>query len=234
MVKKPLHYGHRSRMRDKFVASEFDNFNDHEIIEMLLFYSIPRVDTNPLAHELLNHFGSLSSVLDSTVDSLMKFGLSERSATFLNMIPELSLAYICDKNYNHNKIFRESAFKKRVISYFLRNQRNVILVALFDAAGSELFFGPFRHEDSRLMASKLTDLSMKYCAVSSIICTRSSSGIAVPASEDIEMMTCICNSLNSINVWLKNWYVVSDSDLRSMSGQQELSHLFVSKNSNDS
>ena len=73
MLKKPLHSGHRSRIRDKFVASEFDNFNDHEIIEMLLFYSIPRVDTNPIAHELLNHFGSLSSVLDSTIESLKDF-----------------------------------------------------------------------------------------------------------------------------------------------------------------
>ena len=229
MLKKPLHSGHRSRIRDKFVASEFDNFNDHEIIEMLLFYSIPRVDTNPIAHELLNHFGSLSSVLDSTIESLKDFGLSERSATFLNMIPELSMAYICDKNYNHKKIFRESAFKKRVVSYYLRNQKNVILLALFDATGTELFFGPFLYDDNDVLASKFTNLSMKYCASSSLICTRSNSGLAVPSIEDIETITSICNSLNSINVWMKNWYVVSDTDLKSMSGRQEYSHLFVSK-----
>ena len=54
------HDGHRARLRGEFLARA-DSFPDHKLLELLLFYANPRKDTNPLAHELLDHFGSLSA-----------------------------------------------------------------------------------------------------------------------------------------------------------------------------
>ena len=60
-----LHSGHRRRMLDKFHKFGVDAFNDHELLEVLLFFAMRQCDTNPLAHRLMKHFGSLHAVLEA-------------------------------------------------------------------------------------------------------------------------------------------------------------------------
>ena len=67
-----LHEGHRKRMKERFIKSGLDDFAPHNILELLLFYSIPRGDTNPVAHRLIDTFGSLSGVFDATPEELAK------------------------------------------------------------------------------------------------------------------------------------------------------------------
>ena len=62
---KNIHEGHRNRLRDRYERSSLEDFADHEIVELLLTYAIPRGDVNPQAHALVNRFGSLSGVLDA-------------------------------------------------------------------------------------------------------------------------------------------------------------------------
>ena len=62
------HYGHRQRLKDRFLQTGFTGFDAHGILELLLFYSIPQRDTNDLAHELVNRFGSLSGVFDASYE----------------------------------------------------------------------------------------------------------------------------------------------------------------------
>ena len=86
--KEVLHSGHRQRMRQRFLLSDFDGFAEHEILEVLLYYAIPRIDTNEIAHRLLHHFGSLSAVFDADPQELVKVkGVSEHTAVLLKMIP---------------------------------------------------------------------------------------------------------------------------------------------------
>ena len=66
------HYGHRQRLKDRFLQTGFTGFDAHGILELLLFYSIPQRDTNDLAHELVNRFGSLSGVFDASYEDLVK------------------------------------------------------------------------------------------------------------------------------------------------------------------
>ncbi len=65
-----IHHGHRQRLKERFRKEGLDNFDDLYVLELLLFYCIPRVDTNPLAHRLLDHFGSLTAVLDASAEEL--------------------------------------------------------------------------------------------------------------------------------------------------------------------
>lgn len=89
-----MHKGHRERMRKKFLKSGFDGFADHEILEMLLYYSIPRKNTNDLAHELLDKYNSLTNVFEATPEGLMSVsGVSEVTAVLLTMVPKLSKVY---------------------------------------------------------------------------------------------------------------------------------------------
>ena len=91
---KNLHAGHRQRMKQRFIDYGFQGMQQHEILEILLYYAIPRKDTNPLAHRLLDRYGSFAKVCDSPVDELQRnFGMSESAAVLLKMIPELARTY---------------------------------------------------------------------------------------------------------------------------------------------
>lgn len=66
------HAGHRQRMRERFLAGGLEGFADHEVLELMLFYAIPQRNVNPLAHRLLDRFGTLHAVLEAPVEELMK------------------------------------------------------------------------------------------------------------------------------------------------------------------
>ena len=94
-----IHAGHRERLRQRFSENGFDGFQQHEILEFVLGYAIPQKDLNPLAHELIDRFGSLSGVLDASADDLKKVnGIGDYSATLLSMMPGLFRVYSDSKN----------------------------------------------------------------------------------------------------------------------------------------
>lgn len=95
-----IHSGHRQRLKERYMTSGFESFSDHEILELLLFYVIPRRDTNYIAHHLLDTFGSISKVLDASSEELKKAGLSESTAVFLRFYPNVIGKYLEDRNYN--------------------------------------------------------------------------------------------------------------------------------------
>ena len=86
-VERNPHQGHRRRMLDKFGRFGVDAFADHELLEVLLYYTIRQGDTNPIAHALMQHFGSLHAVLEATADQLCEVeGVGSRTAEYLSLI----------------------------------------------------------------------------------------------------------------------------------------------------
>lgn len=115
-----MHQAHRLRMKQKFLEYGIGGFADHEIIEFLLFYAIPRKDVNPLAHKLISHFGSLSAVLEASVDSLMQVdGIGEHSAIlinlFFNFLINITETPTCAPN------FLQPLLQKPIAKLFLMN-----------------------------------------------------------------------------------------------------------------
>lgn len=87
---KNLHKEHRERVRKRFLKHGFGTFDDHVILEALLYYTIPRKDTNPLAHILINRFGSLNGVFNASYDELISVeGVGDSTATFILMLRSL-------------------------------------------------------------------------------------------------------------------------------------------------
>lgn len=88
--------GHRQRMRDRFYdgGEVFDNFKPHEVLEMILYFTIPRRNTNELAHALIDRFGSFHGVLNADRNDLLDFGLTENTVALLKMIPAFSNFYM--------------------------------------------------------------------------------------------------------------------------------------------
>ena len=81
-----LHAGHRERMRTRFLERGVRDMEDHQILELMLFYALPRVDTNPVARQLLAEFGSLNNVLNAPIQSLLTVpGVGEETAVYLKL-----------------------------------------------------------------------------------------------------------------------------------------------------
>ena len=93
-----LHDGHRARVKRRFLEHGADVFDDHQLLELLLYYSVPQGDTNPLAHRLINEFGSLSAVLDASVEDLLKVpGVGQHTAILLHLITPLTRRYLLSR-----------------------------------------------------------------------------------------------------------------------------------------
>lgn len=84
-------------MTQRFREEGLDSFNQVQMLELLLFYCIPRKDTNELAHRLIDRFGSVSRVMDAPISELMKIpGVGENTATFLHLIKAAGRYYQVD------------------------------------------------------------------------------------------------------------------------------------------
>ncbi|MCH5160039.1 MAG: RadC family protein [Clostridiales bacterium] len=86
--------GHRARLRARIMKEGLDGFQDHEVLEFLLFQFLPYKDTNKIAHNLLNSFGSFSEVINASPEQLMTVkGVSEVTACNLTILKEVFVRY---------------------------------------------------------------------------------------------------------------------------------------------
>lgn len=96
---KNLNAGHRKRMRHKYIKGGIEVFAEHEIIELLLFSTVPRKNTNKMAHQILNEFGSLHALFDATPQEILRrTEVSEQTAVLFSMIPQIFKRYSYSKN----------------------------------------------------------------------------------------------------------------------------------------
>ena len=213
------HSGHRERMRERFLQSRFDGFEEHQILEMILYYVYPRNDTNPLAHRLLDAFGSISAVLDAPVDALVNAGLTKNAATFLVMLPDISRVYLSDRNNNKSKIINFDKLGEFFISKFIGRAEEAMILLLADAKGKEIYCGVVSKGSlhaSEAPIRKIIDLAMRYNAATAVIAHNHPSGVALPSRNDIAATSAIAKALNLIGVMLVDHIIVSDDDFVSL------------------
>lgn len=92
--KENIHSGHRERLKKQYSLNGINTMTDIQKLELLLFYAIPQKDTNPIAHALLNRFGTIKGVLNASVRELCSVdGIKENSATYLKLVS--NMANVC-------------------------------------------------------------------------------------------------------------------------------------------
>lgn len=227
--KKNVHEGHRERMRNKYVNKGIEVFEQHEILEMLLFYAIPRKNTNDIAHRLLEACGSLSAVFDAPIDILMQQGLSYNAAVLLHMIPDLSRAYQSDKFDNEEKIITDENIGKKMVHLFAGKNEECVYAFFLDAKGKEKYSGIISKGDASsapLFSKDIVGIAARCKAVTVIIAHNHPSGVAFPSRADLEATADIADALDTIGIHLADHIIVADRDYISLSSTPPFSRMF--------
>ena len=128
-----LHIDHRKRLRMRFIKNGLSSFEPHNILELLLFFSIPRVDTNNIAHTLLERYKTLSAVFDADIEDLMRIpGIGENSAVLIKLIPELSRAYMMDKLTRYPNFGDLDKVGEYLTNYYIGAVRETVVLLLLN------------------------------------------------------------------------------------------------------
>ena len=210
------HGGHRERIRERFRREGLDSFTDIQVLELLLFYCIPRKDTNPIAHGLLDRFGSLSQVLEAPVEELCKVeGVGESAAVFLRLIPQAGRYYMNDRA-SQTKLLPtlESCAAYLTPRFIGRNVETMFLLCL-DAKCKVLCCRKIAEGDvnsTGLSPRKIVETALGVNASSVVLAHNHPGGLAIPSWEDIQVTHQIAAALAAVEVKLVDHIIVADDD----------------------
>ena len=215
-----MHEGHRERIKKKYLLDGIDKFNDHEILELALYYAIPRKNTNEIAHALIDKFGTFSAVFDAPVNMLKQVpGMGESAALFIKLIPDLARAYIDGSMSTEGKLFTiKEACDKLALKFIGRKEETVALM-LFDSKNKMLYNGIINKGTVNavdLYARKIIELIVMYNASAGIIAHNHPSGVALPSAADLESTERLKSIFKSMGVNFIDHIIVADGDYVSL------------------
>lgn len=163
--KTQIHKGHRQRLKDKVRKAGLNYLSEHEILELLLTYTIPQKDTNPLAHSLIDSYSSLSDCIDADYYDLMKIkGIGEETALFFKILSSLIDIYKDNKQSNKDVFVRNT---KDAVIYFRKHFNikpkefmAIICISKLGRIVNRIMFDGYDDTEvkfnTKLMAEKLT------------------------------------------------------------------------------
>ena len=220
-----LHGGHRARMRERVLRSGPESLADHELLAMLLFYSIPRSDTNDTAHRLIERFGSISAALEARIEHLGDVeGVGESSALFLRLVGELARRYAAQKLEVGEP---EGVFDtpEKIASFlyprFLGVTVERVYLLLFDN-GMRLLDCMHVCDGSvsgvLISTRRMVERVVAKNAAAVILAHNHPGGMAVPSGEDLRLTRQIDHSFRLLEIPLLEHYVFSDHSFAPIMG----------------
>lgn len=213
------HDGHRQRLKTEFLARP-DSFPDHKLLELLLFYANPRSDTNPLAHELLDQFGSLAGVLDASPEELQKVkGVGEHAAVLFKAAKELSGRYLTARTQVDDIAQSSRDYYALLQPYFFgaRNEQTCLLCM----DGKHKVLGIRKLGEGNVNAVNITirliaEAALSLNASAVVLAHNHVSGIAFPSSEDIATTDNLAPFLARMGIELVDHLIFVDDDMVSL------------------
>lgn len=225
------HEGHRERLKARFAAEGLDHFEPHVILEMILFYALPRRDTNELSHRLLDAFGgSLAAVLDAPLEELEKVkGIGQNAAILLKLFPEVCRRYLMDLS-DAGAIVKDSEdAAKYLLPFFMARTNEIVALMCIDGKGKVLFCGKV-FEGSVNAASvsirRIVEIVVRYAATDVILAHNHPGGIAVPSEEDVRVTGQVAAALRTVGIRLLDHLIIAEKDWVSLAATPATGGLF--------
>lgn len=215
-----IHDGHRQRLKERFLDQGLDGFTDIQVLELLLFYAIPRRDTNPIAHELLRKFGSVRQVLEAPIQRLTEVDyVTENAAVLLKLAPAMLRYYQVDKVREEMPLVTIQACGDYLKHFFLGRKNETVFLLCLDAKCKVLAcreVGEGSVNSANVPIRRVVEIALSEGASTVVLAHNHPSGIAIPSGEDIATTRRLYAALSTVDVVLADHIVVADDDYVSM------------------
>lgn len=215
-----VHEGHRERKKRQFRENGLDSFQEHEVLELLLYYAIPRRDTNPIAHALLKRFGSLDAVFAAPEEELMRVdGIGENAAALIRLILPLYRRIRISASAEEtilNSTEKAGAF---FVDRFAGERTEIMYQACLDAKGKLLNVQKLSSGDVDFVYADIRSIVQNalLCRASAVVLAHNHpSGVALPSEADNTVTLQIHQVLQSVGVTLFDHIIVADDDFVSL------------------
>lgn len=215
-----IHDGHRQRLREHFRREGLDNFNELQVLELLLFYCIPRKDTNPLAHRLLDHFGSLAAVLEAKPEELEKVeGINRSTSTFLSLITQTGRYYQV-RRADPGEILRTTEqCGNYLVPYFFGRDKETVFLLCLDAKCKVICckkVGEGNVNSANIPIRRVVEMALSANATTVVLAHNHPSGLALPSADDIQTTHRVAAALETVEIVLADHIVVCRDDYVSL------------------
>lgn len=215
-----IHDGHRQRLKELFRKEGLDNFYDYQALELLLYYCIPRKDTNPMAHALLDRFGTLAQVLEAPVEELMQVeGIGENAATFLHLVTEIGRYYLVNRAEQVKVLPTLEDCARYLIPRFYGRRNEVVFLLCLDAKCKVLCckeLGEGVVNSTHISVRKIMETALAVNATTVVLAHNHPSGVAIPSADDVQTTKRIAAALSAVDIHLADHIVVAEDDYVSM------------------
>ena len=215
-----IHKDHRKHVRERFLREGLDGFTEVQVLELLLFYVIPRIDTNPIAHRLVDRFGSLAQVLEAPVEELMTVeGVGENAATFLHLVTEIGRYYLVNRAEQVKVLPTLEDCARYLIPRFYGRRNEMVYLLCLDAKCKVLCckeLGEGVVNSTHISVRKIMETALAVNATTVVLAHNHPSGVAIPSVDDIQTTRRVAAALSAVGIHLADHIVVAEDDYVSM------------------
>lgn len=215
-----IHKDHRQRVRAKFEEHGLDLFEEHQALEMLLFYCIPRKDTNEIAHNLINRFKTFGQVLDAPISELEKVeGVGHNTALYIKLLRETMRYYAIHKEYDDVILNDINDCGQYLSNYFDGIVVETVYLLGLDAKKKVLCCREVAKgsvNSAAVSVRKIVEIALSENLTSVILAHNHPSGLALPSAEDLYTTKRVAQALEAVDVKLVDHIIVCDGDFVSL------------------
>ena len=222
---------HRKRVREEFLKRGFtEDTPPYKVLEMLLFYAIPRVDTKPTAKRLLENFGSFANIIEAPVEELMKIkGIGENAAIYLKVLLSAVRLYGYDKTEIRQSYNSADLVGDMLVNKYKGFSKETFAVSSFDNKGVMLGFDILSEGDLSTVTvtvRQVVEVAIKRNAACVVFSHNHPGGEAIPSPDDIKTTENLCNAMHNLNIVPLDHIVLCDNDYVSMAQSSAFKHMF--------
>ena len=183
-----LHSGHRNRMIEKLYKNP-DSLTEHELLEILLYDCIPRVNTNGISHSLIHTFGSLENIFAASPEDLTVVeGIGKKTAAKIVLLGKIySAIYKKRKSDEPLRFTSFGLYKNKLIEYYSERKDEVLLMILLDGRFRKIAILEFEDKERSEVTADIPEISRALAInrpVYAILCHNHPSGVLIPSEAD--------------------------------------------------